>query len=1084
MPAKPQFVRRLRTFERLIEKDSKDHSMYEAKVFRATVEDINKALDRLYQDQLPTDPSKWKSKVPAWVSNENVDAFNPDAQFTKRLPPHRPGMDHEIELSVPDDKAPWGPLYKMSRDELLVLRQTILTLLQKDYIRPSKSTAAAPILFVKKPGGGLRFCVDYRALNGVMIKDRYPLPNITETLRNVSEATLFTKLDVISAFHNIRIAKGDEWKTAFRTRQGLYEWQVMPFGLANAPAHFQRFINSLLRPYLDVWASAYVDDVLIFTNGTPEDHYEKVNTALTCLREGGLTVDINKCEFATQEITYLGYILRPGRILTDPKKISAISEWETPSSVQHVRKFLGLCNFYRGFIDNYSEVVMPLNALVTTKKTFCWNEAADEAFRKLKQAFTSAPILCSHDPELTTIVEADASGYAMGAALLQIQPDGSKRPCAYTSRKLTASECNYAIHDKELLAIIYALKEWRSELKGLKDAFEVVSDHKNLLHFTKLQHLSERQARWYLTLSEYNCFITHRPGKLSALPDALSRRDMPEGPDDGRFEERKQQLLQSQRNGVDEVLKVRRTDSQLLIPSETTPPDSLPEKMKSMWSKAVDNDKDLEQIRACLMAKDSQWPEDLRHRLRVGVSDCSLDDKMRVLYRGRFWVPNSEPLRTALMQDVHDSPTLIHPGKNVLYAELARMFFWPNFVADVRRFSRNCQVCGSTNTWRTSKEGLLKPLPIPDQPWQDIAIDFIGPLPTAKKGEEEFTHILTVIDCMSKGVLLMPMKALDMENVADAFFHNYYRHHGLPRSILSDREFVNAAWKMICTELGVERRSTTAYHPATNGAVERMNAEVKSKLAKLGAQGPHWLKAIPMVEFALNATPSSATQISPFFLSHGYHPKTIDLEPPQTPPPNPDGPLGQAKRVLDKLRSARDWAKANLTMARATMEEAANEKRRPHRDYQPGDWVWLTLRKEHFGPGLGRGLQSKHIRCKVKEKVGSHTYKLDVPGSTAHDTYHADRLRPAADDAFPSQTTHDDRPGPVGHEDGVDKYDAEKILNQRTRYGKLQYRVKWQGWNQPTWEPAEYLENTIALEEWKETNAQQPETRRRRRRQM
>ncbi|KAL2885051.1 retrovirus polyprotein, partial [Ceratocystis lukuohia] len=255
------------------------------------------------------------------------------------------------------------------------------------------------------------------------------------------------------------------------------------------------------------------------------------------------------------------------------------------------------------------------------------------------------------------------------------------------------------------------------------------------------------------------------------------------------------------------------------------------------------------------------------------------------------------------------------------------------------------------------KEGLLKPLPIPDQPWQDIAIDFIGPLPTVKKGEEEFTHILTVIDCMSKGVLLMPMKALDMENVADAFFHNYYRHHGLPRSILSDREFVNAAWKMICTELGVERRSTTAYHPATNGAVERMNAE--------------------------------------------------------TPPPNPDGPLGQAKRVLDKLRSARDWAKANLTMARATMEEAANEKRRPHRDYQPGDWVWLTLRKEHFGPGLGRGLQSKHIRCKVKEKVGSHTYKLDVPGSTAHDTYHADRLRPAADDAFPSQTTHDDCPGPI-----------------------------------------------------------------------
>ncbi|KAL2887154.1 hypothetical protein HOO65_050275 [Ceratocystis lukuohia] len=321
-----------------------------------------------------------------------------------------------------------------------------------------------------------------------------------------------------------------------------------------------------------------------------------------------------------------------------------------------------------------------------------------------------------------------------------------------------------------------------------------------------------------------------------------------------------------------------------------------------------------------------------------------------------------------------------------------------------------------------------------------------------------------------------------MENVAEAFFYNYYKLHGLTNSILSDREFVNAAWKRICAELGVNRRSTTAYHPATNGAVERMNAEVKSKLAKLGAQGPHWLKALPMVEFALNATPSSATQVSPFFLSHGYHPKTIDTEQPQLPAPNPDGPLGQAERVLQKLKNNVEWARANLTMTRAAMENTANKKRKAHKDYKPGDWVWLSLRKERLGPGLGRSLRNKHIQCMVKEKVDSHTYKLDVPGSTAHNTYHADRLRPAADDPFPSQKTHDDRPGPVDNEDGVDMYDVENILRERKHHGRLEYEVKWQGWNEPTWEPAEYLEGTIALNVWKESQPAQPKTKRRKRR--
>ncbi|KKF95513.1 Retrotransposable element Tf2 155 kDa protein type 1 [Ceratocystis platani] len=399
-------------------------------VFTASIDDINKALDRLQRDRQPADPNVWKKKVPHWIDTENVKAFDPDAQFTKKLPPRRPGHDHKIELTVPDEEAPWGPLYSMTREELVVLRQTLLALLEKGYIEESQSTAAAPILFAKKPGGGLRFCVDYRALNAVMKKNRYPLPNITETLKNVSKAKWFTKLDVVSAFHNIRIAEGDEWKTAFRTRHGLFQWKVMPFGLANAPAEFQSFLNSLLRPYLDVWLSACVDDILIYTDGTLEDHYEKVNLALKKILEGKLTIDIDKCEFAVTKDKYLGYILEPGSVSTDPSKVSAVTEWPTPKKIRDVRSF----------IPDFTKLANPLLQLTKKDQAFRWGVQEDEAFQELKTAFTTTPILCTHDPELPTIVEADASDYCLGAALLQKQADNSTRPCAYFSRKMTAAE--------------------------------------------------------------------------------------------------------------------------------------------------------------------------------------------------------------------------------------------------------------------------------------------------------------------------------------------------------------------------------------------------------------------------------------------------------------------------------------------------------------------------------------------------------------------------------------------------------------------------------------------------------------------
>jgi hypothetical protein len=384
----------------------------------------------------------------------------------------------------------------MSREELIVLRKTLTELLDKNFIRASSSPASAPVLFVKKPGGGLRFCVDYRGLNAITCKDRYPLPLISETLRSLSKARWFTKLDVIAAFHKIRIKEGDEWKTAFRTRYGLYEWLVTPFGLTGAPATFQRYINNTLREFLDEFCSVFIDDILIYSSGSLADHRKKVRKVMKRLQDAGLQVDIDKCEFETTTVKYLGFIVEAGKgIRVDPTEITAIESWERPRSVKGVRSFLGFANYYRDFVPGFSDIAMPLTALTKKGTPFVWTPQCEPAFQHLKALIIGAPILAQWDPERKTVVEVDSSGYAVGGALSQYGDDGLLHPVAFFSRKNSPAECNYPIHDKELLAVIRCLEQWDAELRSVP-SFEVWTDHKNLEYFQKKRQLSERQVRW------------------------------------------------------------------------------------------------------------------------------------------------------------------------------------------------------------------------------------------------------------------------------------------------------------------------------------------------------------------------------------------------------------------------------------------------------------------------------------------------------------------------------------------------------------------------------------------------------------
>ena len=795
---------------RMMEQRNKKQKLPYGHIFRVSMEDIERALKgKVYPDPLTILPPQY---------HQFADLFSPKAANT--LPPHREGIDHAIELLPgPDGKPqepPYGPLYTMSPNELIVLKKFLTDLQEQHFIRPSSSSAASPVLLVRKPGGGIRFCVDYRRLNEMTKKDRYPLPLIGETLERIGKAKWFTKVDVVGAFHRIRIKEGDEWKTAFRTRFGLFEWNVTPFGLTNAPSSFQRYVNKMLAPYLDDFASAYMDDTLIYTDGTLEEHREHVRKVLTTLQAAGLYLDITKSEFEVKSTKYLGFIIKAGEgVGMDPEKVRTILDWQRPTTVRGVRGFLGFANFYRQFIRNYSDIAAPMTNLTRCDRPFKWNEDADKAFEHMKKMFTSAPILTQFDASRRTIIETDSSGWATRGVLLQYDNDGILRPCAFFSKKNSPAECNYKIHDKELLAVIRCLKEWESELMGCEEEFEIRTDHRNLKYFSQLRRLTERQMRWSDVLSSYRFVLKHVSGRLNAQADALSRRDqdMPQDEDDDRLKHREAILFPQL---SDKTAENAATRAAPLTAEEEND-------ISSLLHTAAKADPQYDLTRQAIRDGFAKFPKELGWK--VDISECSVDDKGVVLFRNRIWVPDDEPCRTSIMREAHDSRIVGHPGKNTMYGIISRTYYWPNLSTDVGRYIKNCEACGSSRVWREKRQGLLRPLPIPERTWSEISMDFITGLPES----HGCTNMMVITDRLSKGAIFIPMRSIDTEAVVEAFKRFYMAHHALPAAIVSDRgeQFVGHMWKRLCSVLRIRRRISTAWHPETDGSTERMNQEIE-----------------------------------------------------------------------------------------------------------------------------------------------------------------------------------------------------------------------------------------------------------------
>jgi hypothetical protein len=412
---------------------------------------------------------------------ELLDEFKDIFESPKALPPVRP-YDHHIPLmpgSVPVNARPYrySPLHKTE------IERQVVELLKDGHIVPSVSPFASLVLLVQKKDGTWRFCIDYRKLNEMTIKNRFPMPLVDDILDELVGTQYFSSLDMTAGYHQIRMGLEDEYKTTFKIHHGHYQFRVMPFGLTNAHASFQCAMNSILEPYLRKFVMVFIDDILIYSADLTQ-HLEHLRLVFYTLRDHQFYLKRKKCVFAKSELQYLGHIISKDGVSTDPAKTQAMVDWPVPSSLTELRGFLGLTGYYRKFVRHYGAIAKPLTTLLQGKKRWEWTKEAQQAFDKLKQAMIQTPVLALPDFELPFVVETDACENGIGAVLMQ-----QNRPVAFLSKALGVKNSQLSIYEKEFLALMMAVDRWRPYLQ--RSQFVIKTDHQSLTFLGEQQLQSE-----------------------------------------------------------------------------------------------------------------------------------------------------------------------------------------------------------------------------------------------------------------------------------------------------------------------------------------------------------------------------------------------------------------------------------------------------------------------------------------------------------------------------------------------------------------------------------------------------------------
>jgi hypothetical protein len=992
--------------------------------------------------------------------------------FTEQegMPPDRGDDNFSIRLK-PGSRPVMLPLRHLSPDELQELNEQLKKLMAKGWISHSRSAWGAPVLFAPKKDGGLRCCIDYRALNKMTHKDATPLPNLAELRDRLVNKQVFTAIDIRDAYHCIMIRPEDREKTAFRTRFGHFEYNVLPFGLTNAPATFQRLTNKILGDKYDDCVISYLDDILIFSDDEAQ-HKQHVDAVLGTLAEHKLYVKPSKCTWAVEEVEFCGHYVGRDGLRIAPSKVEAVKERPRPTSAIEILSFMGLVNYLSAYIPNFARVALPLTNMQSGTKPWHWGDEEEQAFQELKRLCIRAPTLAFYDASKELYVFTDASGYAVGGWLAQ-PTDGDHpypsplpkrakelddlprlRPITYFSKKMLDAETRYPTHEQELLAVVRCFKANRHYLIGRH--FRSFTDHESLIYLQEQPHLSRRQAGWVEFLQQFDFDIEYLPGKWNNVADVLSRN-----PD---YAPR----CISCQNKV--TLQAAMVDG-LAVPSSSIPTDA-------EWLQALESDDFYLHIKAALAKPDSAH-QGVARRFTLPA------DGFLYYHGSRRYVPDA--CRGAVLHHLHDEP--LNGGHSGIHRTLGKLllsYYWPRMERDVHRYITTCAAC-QRHKPPHAPVGFLRSLPVPDERWRQIGLDIFFPTTTSKRGKginaqldadasqkTSDDAVLILIDYLSGRVILLPThKRATARELAQLFLEQAFRHTGLPHTIVSDRDpkWLGEFWQLLLNALGVKQELSTARHQQTDGKVENVIKTIKGMMKPyLNYAGSNWKELLPMLEFSYNRTPQTSTGMAPFKIDLGRIPRVPD----QWLGPDPNLIAKQSERaaVEERIRDFETVSRIVQERLRAAQDTQAAyyDRRKKSETYRTGDKVLLSR----------DGINIRHISARnqklTEQWIGPFTIKGKGPNpdtyelelskelTELHPIFHVSILKrwnnPESDKHRSSEAP------PAPNEAG--EYQVEKILDTRWYRNTEQFLVKWAGYDNTynTWEPWIHVKDTRGMDEW------------------
>lgn len=849
-------------------------------------------------------------------------------------------------------------------------------MLKDGIIEESSSPWCSPVVLVRKKDGSFRFCVDLRAVNNVTRGCAHPLPRVDEALDTLAGATWFTTLDMATGYWQVPLSAGDREKTAFSTGKGLQQFKVMAMGLKNAGATFQRLMELMLAGLDAKRCLVYLDDIIIFSK-TEEEHIVTLRDVFERIRAAKLKLKPQKCRLAKREVTFLGHRITQEGLLPDPNNIQKVLGWTRPTSEDEVKSFLGLCGYYSRFVPHYTELTKPLREAKVVGDHLIWSREAEEAFRRLKDALTSSPVLSLPTFGGTFVLYTDASDSAVGSVLTERRGD-SEKVIAYDSKVLSKQQRRWPTYDKELWAIVHAVRRFNQYTVGA--AFEVVTDHKPLAGVPKSINVERdgtgRRGRWAIELSSYQFRVIVRPGQDHGNADAMSRQ----GPTAGNvWREKREHASTAGTNGETERADVLEEYACEVGKSEK---DSEQTEAEDIFSGRMNSAHTSEGGQAgCLSSETTeesallkaQQKDDVIGLLRQACLDGEKDAPGRPLAewevlrdswgqieieRGlvgmktkhgfRALVPKQ--MRPELLNLAHDHPTSGHLGRSRTTERVRQHFLWPGMYADIRRYCGSCNLCQRRHRPAPRRRAPMV-TQMTSRPFQRIAVD-ITEMPVSANGNR---YAIVIMDYFSKFVRVYPTKRQDAETVTTALLDWVYD-MGVPDKIHSDQggQFESELFQQMCRRLGIQKTRTTPYHPESDGMVERFMRTLKDMVAKyVDPQGMTWDVDIKAYTMAYNSSVHSVTGHSPFFLLHGFEPKT-PLEAAVLPP---ESAVPIRSYLSERLRAIVDAYKVVTRKTQECAKKAAtrHDEHTSGEAFASGDRVWIRDNRVSVGgkPKLG-----------------------------------------------------------------------------------------------------------------------------------